>query len=71
MSFKPFAPVKRSHLAVGEIEVVAHFHRKRSPAAAAEVHDAVLAASVRDIVDCEHSLACRVPLTETRKKREG
>lgn len=40
------APVSHSHLAVGEVEVVAHLHGQRSPAAAAEVHDAVLAAAV-------------------------
>jgi len=48
--------VKYSHLAVGEVEVITHFHRQRAPAAAAEVHDAVLAAAVRDVVDREHSL---------------
>lgn len=40
------ASVKHSHLAVGEVEVVTHFHRERSPAAAAEIHNAVLAASM-------------------------
>lgn len=40
------ASVKHSHLAVGEVEVVTHFHRQRPAAAAAEVHDAVLTASV-------------------------
>lgn len=49
--------MKSSHLAVGEVQVIAHFHRQRAPAAAAEVHDAVLAAAVRDVVDREHPLA--------------
>lgn len=40
------APVKHSHLAVGEVEVVTHFHGQRSLAAAAEVHNAILAASM-------------------------
>lgn len=51
-----------SHLAVGEVEIVAHFHGQRAPAAAAEVHDAVLAAAVRDIVDGEHSFTHRIAL---------
>lgn len=55
-----------SHLAVGKVEVVTHLHRERSPAAAAEAHDAVLAPSVRHIVDSEHSLASRVCLKETK-----
>lgn len=55
-----------SHLAVGKVEVVTHLHRQRSSAAAAEAHDAVLAASVRHVVDCEHSLASRVCLKETK-----
>lgn len=64
------ASVKHSHLAVGEVEVVTHFHRQRPAAAAAEVHDAVLTASVWHVVDCKHSLTRRVPLKETKKKRE-
>lgn len=51
-----------SHLAVGEVEVVAHLHRQSSSAAAAEAHDAVLAAAVRHIVDCKYSLTSRVRL---------
>lgn len=61
----------RSHLSVGEVEVVTHFHRQRSPAAAAEVHDAVLAASMRHVVDCEHSLTRRVPLRKTKGKKKA
>lgn len=56
---------KNSHLAVGEVEVVTHLHRQRSLAAAAEAHDAVLAASVRHVVDCEDSLTSRVRLRKT------
>lgn len=59
--------MKNSHLAVGEVKVVTHFHRQWPPAAAAEVHDAILAASVRDIIDCKHLLTCRVALSETRR----
>lgn len=59
-------PMRCSHLTICEVEIVAHFHRQGPPAAAAEVHDAVLAAAMRDIVDCEHSLARRIPLKETR-----
>lgn len=62
--------VKHSHLAVGEVKVVTHLHRQRSPAAAAEIHDAVLAASVWHVIDCEHSLTCRVSLKETKKELE-
>lgn len=59
--------LQQSHLAVGEVEVIAHLHRQRALAAAAEIHDAVLAASVRDIVDCKNSLTCRVSLRKTRQ----
>lgn len=60
------------YLAVGEVEVVAHFHRQWAAAAAAEVHDAVLAASVWHVVYCKHLLTGRVTL-EGRKveKMEG
>lgn len=51
-----------SHLAVGEVEVVTHLHGQRALAAAAEAHDAVLAASVRHVVNCEYSLTSRVRL---------
>lgn len=63
-----------SHLAVGEVEVVAHLHRQRSSAAAAEAHDAVLAAAVRHVVDREHSLASSVRLQKVNwitSKRGG
>lgn len=46
------------HLAVGEVEVITHLYRQRTLAAAAEVHDAVFAASMRDIIDCKYSLTC-------------
>lgn len=59
--------MKQSHLAVSEVEVIAHLHRQRTLAATAEVHDAILAASVRDIIDRKNSLTCRVPLGKTRK----
>lgn len=57
--------MKQSHLAVSEVEVITHLHRQRALAAAAEVHDAILAASMRDIVDRKNSLTCRVPLRKT------
>lgn len=60
--------MESSHLTVGKVEVVAQLHRQRSLAAAAEAHDAVLAASVRHIVDCEHALASRVCLKEPKNK---
>ena len=53
-----WALMKHSHLAVGEVKVVTHFHGQGALAAATEVHDAVLAAAVRDIVDSENSLTC-------------
>ena len=56
------ALVKYSHLTVSEVEVITHLHRQRAPATAAEIHDAVLAASVRDIIDRKYSLTRRVPL---------
>lgn len=58
------------HLAVGEVQIIAHFHGQRAPAPTAEVHNAVLAATVRHVVDGEHSLAHRIPLRETRKGNE-
>lgn len=58
-----------SHLAVGEVEVVTHLHGQRALAAAAEAHDAVLAASVRHVVNCEYSLTSRVCLRETDNLR--
>lgn len=58
-----------SHLAVGEVKVVAHLHRQRALAAAAEAHDAVLAASVRHVVNCEYSLTGRVRLRKTDNLR--
>lgn len=58
-----------SHLAVGEVEVVTHLHRQRALAAAAEAHDAVLAASVRHVVNCEYSLTSRVRLRKTDNLR--
>lgn len=45
------------HLAVSEVQVVAHLHRQRAVPAAAEVHDAVLAASMRYVVHREDALA--------------
>lgn len=58
-----------SHLAVGEVEVVTHLHRQRTLAAAAEAHDAVLAASVRHVVDCEYSLTSRICLKKADNLR--
>lgn len=40
------ALVKYSHLTVGEIEVITHLYRQTTLTAAAEVHDAVLAATM-------------------------
>lgn len=34
------------YLSIGEVEVIAHFHGQRAPAAAAKIHDAVFAAAV-------------------------
>jgi len=45
-------------------------HRQGAPAAAFEVHDAVLAAAVGHVVDREHALGRRVPL-EREGGREG
>lgn len=63
------SPKKCSYLPISEVEVITHFHRQRPLAAAAEVHDAILAAAMRDIVDCEHSLTRRIPLKKKRHQR--
>lgn len=55
-------PWQQLYLAVGKVEIVAHFHRQRATAAATEVHDAVLTATVWHVVHCKHLLTCRITL---------
>lgn len=63
--------VNQLYLAVGEVEIVAHFHWQRATAAAAEVHDAVLTASVWHVVYCKNLLTCRVTLEGPRGEVRG
>lgn len=45
-----------AYLAVSKIKIIAHLHRQRAFSAAMEIHNAILAASVRNVIHCENPL---------------
>lgn len=69
--WKKFILNYTAYLAVSKIKVIAHLNRQRAFSAAMEIHNAVLAATVRHIIHCENPLTSWICLIRCTQKKEN